>query len=243
MLTKQCLLHAAQWIAAMNREKACHLKNGTFGEEWKDTGAKPVKITPADWVFRIKHRGPPIDDSQLLPTQYKARVVIKGQFMKEGIDFNDTFAPVAKHVTLRALFAVAAKYGCKIIAGDVETAFLSSPIDCEIWIRMPPYWGKDSEPITGTQCERPPRRLLKGVPGIPQGSRLFYTAMAQELKLMDYLPSVADQCLFVPICITDDERVAVLRWVDDFVLMYEKEQTATAFLARLRKRFNIPTQL
>ena len=231
---------AVQWIAAMNREKACHLKNGTFGEEWKDHGTKPAKVTPADWVFRIKHRGPPIDDSQLLPNQFKARVVIKGQFMKEGIDFNDTFAPVAKHVTLRALFAVATKHGCKLITGDVETAFLSSPIDCEIWIRMPPYWGKDADPITGEQRERPPRRLLKGVPGIPQGSRLFYTAMAHELKSMNYLPSAADQCLFVPATPTK-ERVAVLLWVDDFVLMYEQEQTAAAFLTRLRKRFNIPT--
>ena len=226
-----------QWIDAMNREKACHLKNGTFGEEWKGPG-KPSKITPADWVYRIKHRGPPIDDSQLLPTQFKARVVIKGQFMKEGIDFNDTFAPVAKHVTLRALFAIAAKHGCKLVAGDVETAFLSSPIDCEIWIKMPPYWGKDAEPITGEQCERPPRRLLKGVPGIPQGSRLFYNTMKQELKSMNYNPSAADQCLFIPT--TDDERIAVLLWVDDFVLMYERESTASTFLARLRKRFNIP---
>ena len=80
---------ADKWIAAMNREKACHLKNGTFGEEWDEKTMKPVKVTPADWVFRIKHRGAPIDDAQLKPNQYKARVVIKGQFMKEGIDFND----------------------------------------------------------------------------------------------------------------------------------------------------------
>ena len=160
--------------------------------------------------------------------------------MKEGIDFNDTFAPVAKHVTLRTLFAVATKYGCKLIAGDVETAFLSSPIDCEIWIRMPPYWGKDADPITDKVSDRPPRRLLKGVPGIPQGSRLFYTTMAQELKLMGYSPSTADICLFIPSS-ASAEHVAVLLWVDDFVLMYEQEQTAEVFLARLRRRFNIPT--
>lgn len=229
------------WIAAMNREKTCHLKNGTFGEEWDEKTMKPVKVTPADWVFRIKHRGPPIDDSQLLPSQYKARVVIKGQFMKEGIDFNDTFAPVAKHVTVRSLFAVATKYGCKVIAGDVETAFLASPIDCEIWIRMPPYWGKDLEPITGAKSDRPPRRLLKGVPGIPQGSRLFYNAMSEELKKMNYKPSQADMCLFFPCSTSEKERVALLLWVDDFLLMYEQEQTANAFLARLRQRFNIPT--
>jgi hypothetical protein len=64
--------------------------------------------------------------------------------------------------------------------------------------------------------------------------------MAQELKLMNYSASIADQCLFVPTAATE-ERVAVLLWVDDFVLMYESEQTASSFLARLRQRFNIPT--
>jgi len=57
---------------------------------------------------------------------------------------------------------------------------------------------------------------------------------------MNYSASIADQCLFVPTAATE-ERVAVLLWVDDFVLMYESEQTASSFLARLRQRFNIPT--
>ena len=55
---------SAQWIEAMNREKRCHIKNGTFGEEWKEGCS--VKPIPADWVFKLKHRGPPIDDSTRL---------------------------------------------------------------------------------------------------------------------------------------------------------------------------------
>ena len=54
-------LHSAshsQWLAAMNREKHCHVKNGTFGEEWKGDGR--CKAIPAGWVLRIKHRGEPI---------------------------------------------------------------------------------------------------------------------------------------------------------------------------------------
>ena len=115
------------WLAAMNREKDCHVKNGTFGEEWKGAGPCPKPI-PAGWVFKIKHRGPPIDEKDLMPKQFKARVVIRGQYMKEGLDFNDTFAPVAKPMTIRAVLAVAAKYGCTLMAGDVETAFLTADI-------------------------------------------------------------------------------------------------------------------
>ena len=103
---------------------------------------------------------------------------------------------------------------------------------------MPPYWGKDNEPITGAKTELAPRRLLKGVPGIPQGSRLFFNAMSEELKLMGYVSSKADQCLFISPAKT--ERTALILWVDDFVFMYEKEDTASKFLARLRQRFNIP---
>jgi hypothetical protein len=54
--------------------------------------------------------------------------------MKEGLDFNDTFAPVAKPMTIRAVFAIATKYGCKLKAGDIETAFLSADMDCEVWV-------------------------------------------------------------------------------------------------------------
>ena len=111
---------------SVNREKQCHLKNGTFGEEWSGPGPCP-KPVPAGWVFKInKHRGAPIEEQNLLPKQFKARVVIRGQFMKEGLDFNDTFAPVAKPMTLRSVLAVATKNGYKLKAGDIETAFLSA---------------------------------------------------------------------------------------------------------------------
>ncbi len=81
-------------------------------------------------------------------------------------------------------------------------------------------------------------RLLKGVPGIPQGSRLFFETFAAELKLMGYLPSTADKCLFVKN--DSSERTAFIVWVDDFVFLHEKEETWEKTIARLRQRFTIP---
>jgi hypothetical protein len=69
---------SAQWLQAMNREKQCHVKNGTFGEEWHQRGDGP-KPVPAGWVLKIKHRGEPIEECDLQPKQFKARVVIRGQ--------------------------------------------------------------------------------------------------------------------------------------------------------------------
>ena len=227
---------STQWLAAMNREKQCHVKNGTFGEECSHaTSSKPV---PAGWVFKIKHRGPPVDVKDLTPAQFKARVVIRGQFMKEGLDFNETFAPVAKPMTIRAVFATATKYGCQLKAGDIETAFLSADMDCEVWVHMPPYWGRGDGSITGEKLGVPPRRLLKGVPGIPQGSRLFYDAFSAHLQTMGWRPAVADKCLFLNSTLA--EFTAVIIWVDDFIFMYEKAETWTSFLKNLRVRFNVP---
>lgn len=222
----------------MNREKQCHIKNGTFGEEWsqQETCPKPI---PAGWVFKIKHRGSPIEEQDLLPKQFKARVVIRGQYMKEGLDFNDTFAPVAKPATIRALFAIATKNGCKLKAGDVETAFLTADMDCDVWVKMPTFWGRGNDAITGERQDLPPRKLLKGVPGIPQGSRLFYDTFAEQLASMGWKPATADKCLFLNASLS--ERTAVILWVDDFIFMHEQDATWTTFIEQLRTRFTIPT--
>jgi len=226
-----------QWLAAMNREKACHVKNGTFGEEWSGPGACP-KPVPAGWVFKIKHRGDPIDENELDTKQFKARVVIRGQFMKEGLDFNDTFAPVAKPATIRALLAVAVHKRCILKAGDIETAFLTADMDCEVWVTMPPHWGRGSSVITGDQQRHsPPRRLLKGVPGIPQGSRLFYDTFASQLSLMGYSPSAADKCLFLKQ--VRSAFCAVLLWVDDFIFAADSESMWDDFLKQLSAKFTL----
>ena len=67
--------------------------------------------------------------------------------MREGLNFNDTFAPVAKPTTLRAVLAYATKFSCCLKSGDVETAFLTATMDCEVWVRMPPFWGSDADAI------------------------------------------------------------------------------------------------
>jgi transposase InsO family protein len=228
-----------QWLAAMNREKQCHVKNGTFGEEWKSQ-ATPPKSIPAGWVFKIKHRGDPIEETDLQPKQFKARVVIRGQYMREGLDFNDTFAPVAKPMTIRAVFALAAKYGCQLKGGDIETAFLTADMDCEVWVKMPAFWGRGDEPITGEYKDLVPRRLLKGVPGIPQGSKLFYDTFAAHLHSMGWSTSTADKCLFLNPNL-NNELAAVVLWVDDFIFLHETEATWTTFIKQLCQRFTVPT--
>ena len=223
------------WLAAMNREKSCHIKNLTFGDPTQPP--EGAKIIPADWVFRVKYRGGPIDVKTLSDANFKARVVMRGQYMQEGLQFNDTFAPVAKPASLRAVFAVAAKFKCLLISGDVETAFLTAKMDCEVWVRLPPYWGNRDDVITD-QNPYSPCLLLKGVPGIPQGSRLFYETFSAHLLSLGYTPLQADKCVFINPGLK--QRNVVLVWVDDFIFMCEDEEASKQFIKDIRKAFNVP---
>ena len=68
---------------------------------------------------------------------YKARLVAKGYTQTKGVDFNETFAPVAKFTTVRTLIATAALHGREIIQADVSTAYLHADVETELYMQQP----------------------------------------------------------------------------------------------------------
>ena len=81
------------------------------------------------WVFKIK-KNP--DGSK----RFKARIVMKGFMQRQGIDFINTYAPVAKWSTIRTLLAITTIKDWDLHHIDFETAFMVPKMDAEVYIRV-----------------------------------------------------------------------------------------------------------
>ena len=81
-------------------------------------------------LYKIKHAA----DGSI--KKYKARFVACGLTQKEGIDYDETFALVAKYTTIRTIISLAAVFGWKLHQMDVKTAFLNGKIDEEVYIEQ-----------------------------------------------------------------------------------------------------------
>lgn len=117
------------WINAMHEE----LENFEGNKVWKLVPPPQNKtIIGTKWVFRNKQS----EDGVIV--RNKARLVAQGFTQVEGLDFDETFAPVARFEAIRILLAFATSKGFRLYQMDVKSAFLNSFIDEEVYVKQPP---------------------------------------------------------------------------------------------------------
>ena len=136
--------------------------------EWPNTNVIGTK-----WVFYNKQ------DKNGVVTRNKARLVAQGFTQVEGLDFEETYAPVARLETIQMLLAYAAHHNFKLYQIDVKSAFLNGPIHKLVYVEQPP----------GFEDHKFPNhvyKLQKVLYGLKQAPRAWYECLKEFLLIQGF---------------------------------------------------------
>jgi hypothetical protein len=159
-----------KWQKAMEEELSMIKKNKTW--ELVDR-PKDRKIIGVKWVFRTKLNA----DGSI--NKHKARLVVKGYAQVFGVDYSDTFAPVARLDTIRLVLAIAAQNKWKVFQLDVKSAFLNGILQEEIYVEQPEGFMEQGE-------EEKVYLLKKALYGLKQAPRAWYSKIDEHLSSLGF---------------------------------------------------------
>jgi hypothetical protein len=140
-------------------------------------------VVGTKWVFRNKQ------DEHGVVTRNKARLVAKGYSQVEGLDFDETYAFIARLESIRILLAYATYHGFKLYQMDVKSAFLNGPIKEEVYVEQPPGF-EDSEYPNHVY------KLSKALYELKQAPRAWYECRQDFLITNGFKVGKADPTLF-----------------------------------------------
>ena len=174
---------APQWLAAAKLEMASIQGQGTWKLEPLPEGRKALGCK---WVFAVK------STSDGLIERFKARLVVKGFNQIPGIDFDETFAPVARYESIKLLLALACMNDWHVHQIDISTAFLNGVLDdnLDIYMKQPPGFAqKGSENLV---C-----KLLKSLYGMKQAGRVWYLLLHKFLVSLGFKRCFKEYCMYI----------------------------------------------
>ncbi|CAM8954218.1 unnamed protein product [Rhodiola kirilowii] len=186
---------------------------------------KDVRIIDCKWIFRIKE-GNSFND----PPRFKARLVAKGFSQKEGIDFNEIFAPVVKYKTMRLLLAMATVFDWELEQMDVKTAFLHGDLDETIYMSQPK--GFEDKKCPDHVCF-----LNKSIYGLKQSPRQWNLKFNECMMSLKFTRSKYDTCLYLKR--KNKDCLFVLLYVDDILLMSNSKAMIAVIKRDLKNHFDM----
>ncbi|KAM1046992.1 hypothetical protein PS2_026160 [Malus domestica] len=210
-----------KWREAMAAELLALEQNNT----WTITSLPPShRAIGCKWVYKIKYH---LDGTV---ERYKARLVTKGFTQREGIDYRETFTPVAKLTTVRCLLAVAAVRNWSLHQMDVQNAFLHGDLLEEVYMHLPPGLRRQGE--NQMVC-----RLNKSLYGLKQASRSWFQKFSNAIRQDGFQQSMADYSLFTKV--SGDSFTVVLIYVDDMIITGNDDSAITNLKGFLHTQFRI----
>jgi transposase InsO family protein len=214
-------LSDSNWVNAMHEE----LENFERNQVWvlvdPPFSCKPIGTK---WVFKNKQG----EDG--LVVRNKARLVAQGFCQKEGIDYGETFAPVARLEAIRILLAFAASRGFKLYQMDVKSAFLNGYIEEEVYVKQPPGFEHPKFPNHVF-------KLQKALYGLKQAPRAWYARLKTFLLENGFKMGSVDKTLFL--LRQGNDSLIVQIYVDDIIFGGSSHFLVAKFAESMSKEFEM----
>ncbi|GJS99237.1 putative RNA-directed DNA polymerase [Tanacetum coccineum] len=208
------------WLRQCNNEMNALYSNDTWEVVELPLGRKAIG---GKWVYKIKYKSSGDID------RYKARYVAKGYNQKEGIDFDETFSPVVKIVTIRCVINLAVQNNWCIFQLDVNNSFPCCDLDETVYMSLPEGF---FNPADKRVC-----RLKKSLYGLKQAPRQWNAKLTQTLIEHGFIQSKSDYSLFTKT--NHNSFIVLLVYVDDIIITGNDVSEIEKFKVYLNTKFKI----
>ncbi|GJY30830.1 retrovirus-related pol polyprotein from transposon TNT 1-94 [Tanacetum coccineum] len=209
------------WIEAMQDELHQFDRLQVWELVDKPFGKNVIKLK---WLWKNKK-----DEDQTV-IRNKARLVAKGYAQEEGIDFDESFAPVARLEAVRIFVAYAAHKSFPIYQMDVKTAFLNGPLKEEVYVAQPDGFVDPDHPDKVY-------RLRKALYGLKQAPRAWYDELSKFLISKGFSKGIIDPTLFT---IKYGEDILLVQiYVDDIIFGSTNPKFSKRFEKLMHGRFEM----
>ncbi|KAK2381531.1 putative mitochondrial protein [Trifolium repens] len=209
------------WINAMQEE----LEQFTRNQVWELVPRpEEINVIGTKWVFKNK------SDENGNVTRNKARLVAQGYTQVEGVDFDETFAPVARLESIRLLLSISCTMRFKLHQMDVKSAFPNGYLHEEVYVEQPKGFIDSSFP-------EHVYKLKKALYGLKQAPRAWYERLTEFLINNGYVRGGIDQTLFVKKNL--NEIMIAQIYVDDIVFGMTSNQMVEQFVQHMRSEFEM----
>ena len=143
----------------------------------------------------------------------KARLVAQGYSQMEGVDYDETFAPVARMESIRILLALACQLKYKLYQMDVKTAFLNGLLKEDVYVAQP-------KGFIDPHFLDYALYLKNALYSLKQAPKAWYDRLTQYLVSYGFIRGKADQTLFIKR--EDGELIVAQVYVDDIIFRDRK---------------------
>ncbi|KAG5733847.1 hypothetical protein E4T56_gene4918 [Termitomyces sp. T112] len=222
--------NAAEWHKAMVEEMNSLKSNGTWHAVYLPAGWRAIR---SQWVFKVKH----LPDGTV--ERFKAHVIAQGFSQRPGVDFDETFAPMARWAAVRTVLAFAAMEDMHLESVDISSAFLHGVIDTELYMKFPDGFPEDvlpdvkCKPSDGDACAK----LEKGIYSLCQGANLWNRRLHEVLVKLGFSRITSDPCVYV--YLRDGIHIIVPIHVDDMTLASKSRSAILKVIDELRQYFKL----